>query len=199
MVNTLPNILTLVRMSVIPILVVVYFLPVPWSNVVAAGLFIFAALTDWLDGFLARQLEQHSPFGEFLDPVADKLMVTTVLVLMVADPALQASVISPILFTTVAAIIVGREIAVSALREWMAEIGKRKSVAVSIIGKAKTLAQMVSIALLLYQGSIGGVSALKVGEILFYGAGALTIWSMFAYLRAAWPSLAGGTSSGAGE
>lgn len=197
MFNTLPNILTLIRLLVIPILVVVYFLPVPWSNVVTAGLFIFAALTDWLDGFLARRLEQHSPFGEFLDPVADKLMVTTVLVLMVADPELQISVISPILFTVVAAVIVGREIAVSALREWMAEIGKRKSVAVSIIGKAKTLAQMVSIALLLYKAPIGGVSAFKVGEMLFYVAGALTIWSMFAYLKAAWPSLA--SQAGGGE
>lgn len=191
MINTLPNILTLIRMSVIPILVVVYFLPVPWSNDVTAGLFIFAALTDWLDGFLARRLGQYSPFGEFLDPVADKLMVTTVLVLMVADRELQGNVISPILFTVVAAVIVGREIAVSALREWMAEIGKRKSVAVSIIGKAKTLAQMVSIALLLYKDPIGGVSAFKVGEMLFYAAGALTIWSMFAYLQAAWPSLSG--------
>ena len=195
MVNTLPNILTLVRMVVIPILVVVYFLPVPWSNEVTSGLFIFAALTDWLDGFLARRLGQYSPFGEFLDPVADKLMVTTVLVLMVADPEVQSSVLSPILFTTVAAIIVGREIAVSALREWMAEIGKRKSVAVSIIGKAKTVAQMVSIALLLYKAPIGDFPAFRVGEILFYLAGALTIWSMFAYLKAAWPSLAGHTES----
>ncbi len=196
MVNTLPNILTLIRMTIIPILVVVYFLPVPWSNVVTSGLFVFAALTDWLDGFLARRLGQYSPFGEFLDPVADKLMVTTVLVLLVADPEMQNRVISPILFTTVAAIIVGREIAVSALREWMAEIGKRKSVAVSIIGKAKTVAQMVSIALLLYKAPIGGISAFKAGEILFYGAGALTIWSMFAYLKAAWPSLSGQTEAG---
>lgn len=193
MINTLPNILTLIRMTVIPILVVMYFLPVPWSNVVTAGLFVFAALTDWLDGFLARRLGQHSAFGEFLDPVADKLMVTTVLVLMVADPEVQNNVVSSILFTTVAAIIVGREIAVSALREWMAKIGKRKSVAVSIVGKAKTLTQMVSIALLLYKAPFAGFSALRVGEVLFYVAGALTIWSMFAYLKAAWPSLAGGT------
>ncbi|MDJ0958239.1 MAG: CDP-diacylglycerol--glycerol-3-phosphate 3-phosphatidyltransferase [Arenicellales bacterium] len=189
MVYTLPNILTLVRMIIIPILVLVYFLPVPWSHLVTTGLFILAGLTDWLDGYLARRLGQYSTFGEFLDPVADKLMVTTVLVLLVADPEVQSAVISSILFTTVAVVIVGREIAVSALREWMAELGKRASVAVSIIGKLKTFAQIVSIALLLYRFPIAGVSAAKVGEILFYVAGALTIWSMFVYLRAAWPSL----------
>ena len=189
MVYTLPNILTLIRMIIIPILILVYFLPVSWSHLVTTGLFILAGLTDWLDGYLARRLGQHSSFGEFLDPVADKLMVTTVLVLLVADPAVQGAVISSILFTTVAVIIVGREIAVSALREWMAELGKRASVAVSIIGKLKTFAQIVSIALLLYRFPIAGVSAVKVGEILFYCAGALTIWSMFIYLKAAWPSL----------
>ena len=145
MVYTLPNILTLLRLITIPILVAVYFLPVPWSNTVAAILFVFAGITDWLDGFLARRLGQHSTFGEFLDPVADKLIVTTVLVLLVADKDLQSQVISSILFTTVAAVIVGREIAVSALREWMAELGKRASVAVSIVGKLKTVAQIVSI------------------------------------------------------
>jgi CDP-diacylglycerol--glycerol-3-phosphate 3-phosphatidyltransferase len=191
MVYTLPNILTLVRMMFIPVLVVVYYLPVAWSHYVATGLFILAALTDWLDGYLARRLGQHSPFGAFLDPVADKLMVTTVLVLLVADVELQRHVVSPVLFTLVAAVIVGREIAVSALREWMAEIGRRKSVAVSVIGKFKTFTQMVSIALLLYQAPIYGVSAAKTGEMLFYVAGGLTIWSMFAYLKAAWPSLAG--------
>jgi len=191
MVYTLPNILTLVRMIFIPILVAMYFLPVPWNHLVTTGLFVIAGLTDWLDGFLARRLEQHSRFGAFLDPVADKLMVTTVLVLLVANAELQSQVISSILFTIVAAVIVGREIAVSALREWMAEIGKRKSVAVSVIGKLKTVAQMVSIGLLLYQAPIAGISAAKTGEILFYFAGGLTIWSMFAYLKAAWPSLVG--------
>ena len=189
MVYTLPNILTLIRMIIIPILVLVYFLPVPWSNLITAGLFILAGITDWLDGYLARRLGQYSSFGEFLDPVADKLMVTTVLVLLVADPDVQGTVISSILFTVMAAIIVGREIAVSALREWMAELGRRASVAVSIVGKLKTFAQMVSIALLLYKFPIAGVSAAKVGEILFYIAGGLTIWSMFVYLKAAWPSL----------
>jgi len=191
MVYTLPNILTLIRMILIPVLVVVYYLPVPWSHYVATGLFVLAGLTDWLDGYLARKLGQHSPFGAFLDPVADKLMVTTVLVLLVSDSDLQSQVISSILFTVVAAVIVGREIAVSALREWMAELGKRKSVAVSIIGKLKTFAQMVSIALLLYKVPIWEVSAARMGEILFYVAGGLTIWSMFAYLKAAWPSLVG--------
>ncbi len=117
--------------------------------------------------------------------------MTTVLVLLVADKDLQSQVISSILFTTVAAVIVGREIAVSALREWMAELGKRASVAVSIVGKLKTTAQIVSIALLLYKAPIGGVSATKLGEILFYIAGGLTLWSMFAYLKAAWPTLIG--------
>ena len=182
-------------MILIPVLVVVYYLPVPWSHFVAAGLFVLAGLTDWMDGYLARKLEQHSPFGAFLDPVADKLMVTTVLGLLVSDADVQGRVVSSILFTVVAAVIVGREIAVSALREWMAELGKRKSVAVSIIGKLKTFAQMVSIALLLYKVPIAGVSAAKVGEILFYIAGGLTIWSMFAYLKAAWPSLVGGTAN----
>ena len=191
MTYTLPNILTLVRMVFIPILVAVYYLPFPWTHTVTTVLFVLAGLTDWLDGFLARRLGQHSPFGEFLDPVADKLMVTTVLVLLVADRGLQEQVISSILFTIVAAVIVGREIAVSALREWMAELGKRKSVAVSIVGKFKTVAQMVSMGLLLYQAPIAGISAAKVGEILFYLAGALTIWSMFAYLKAAWPTLVG--------
>lgn len=191
MTYTLPNILTLIRMMTIPILVVVYFLPVPWSHTVVAVLFVLAGITDWLDGYLARRLGQHSPFGAFLDPVADKLMVTTVLVLLVADFELQQQVISSILFTTVAAVIVGREIAVSALREWMAELGKRASVAVSVIGKLKTAAQIISIALLLYKAPIAGVSAAGVGEALFYIAGALTIWSMFAYLKAAWPSLVG--------
>jgi CDP-diacylglycerol--glycerol-3-phosphate 3-phosphatidyltransferase len=189
MVYTLPNILTLIRMILIPVLVVVYYLPVPWSHYAATGLFVLAGLTDWLDGYLARKLGQHSPFGAFLDPVADKLMVTTVLVLLVSDSDLQSQVISSILFTVVAAVIVGREIAVSALREWMAELGKRKSVAVSIIGKLKTFAQMVSIALLLYKVPVWEVSAARTGEILFYVAGGLTIWSMFAYLKAAWPSL----------
>jgi len=191
MVYTLPNILTLVRMILIPILVVIYYLPVPWGHYVATGLFVLAGITDWLDGYLARRLGQLSPFGAFLDPVADKLMVTTVLVLLVSDSDLQNEVISSILFTVVAAVIVGREIAVSALREWMAELGKRKSVAVSIIGKLKTFAQMVSIALLLYKAPVSGLSAAKAGEILFYVAGGLTIWSMFAYLKAAWPSLVG--------
>lgn len=191
MVYTLPNVLTLIRLVAIPILVVIYFLPVPWSNTVAAIIFVFAGFTDWLDGFLARRLQQYSPFGEFLDPVADKLIVTTVIVLLVADKDLQGQVFSSILFTTVAAVIVGREIAVSALREWMAELGKRASVAVSIVGKLKTATQIVSIALLLYKAPIAGVSAAKLGEILFYIAGALTLWSMFAYLRAAWPTLAG--------
>ena len=156
-----------------------------------AILFVLAGITDWLDGYLARRLGQHSPFGAFLDPVADKLMVTTALVLLVADFELQEQVISSILFTTVAAVIVGREIAVSALREWMAELGKRASVAVSVIGKLKTAAQIISIALLLYKAPIAGVSSVRVGEVLFYFAGALTLWSMFTYLKAAWPALVG--------
>ncbi len=192
---TTPTLLTLVRIGLIPVFVIAYYLPFSWANAVATGLFILAGVTDWLDGYLARRLNQQSEFGAFLDPVADKLMVTTALVLLVSDDTIQASVINQIVFTVVVAIIIGREIVVSALREWMAELGKRASVAVSLIGKVKTMAQIVAISMLIYQAPVFGFSMAWLGEILLYVAAALTIWSMFVYLRAAWSSLGAGMSS----
>lgn len=185
----IPNFITLLRLVLIPLLVLVYYLPVPWSNVAATGIFVLAGVSDWLDGFLARRLGQQSAFGAFLDPVADKLMVATALVLLVADPGVRASVLNPTIFGIVAAIIICREIVVSALREWMAELGRRASVAVSLLGKFKTAAQFVAIPMMLYKVPLGGISMARAGEWLLYVAGALTVWTMFVYLRAAWPSL----------
>ena len=184
-----PNIITLLRIALIPAFIVAYYWTDPWSNMLASGLFILAALTDWLDGYLARKLEQTSPFGTFLDPVADKLMVAAALVMLVADPKVQTHVLDIRLFAVVVLVIVGREITVSALREWMSEVGKRSSVAVSFVGKIKTASQMVAIPFLLWQKSFWGLPIFRIGEILLYLAGALTLWSMLIYLRAAWPNL----------
>lgn len=180
----IPNALTLLRIILIPVFVLVFYLPYEWSNTVSTAIFGLAALTDWLDGYLARRLKQLSVFGAFLDPVADKLMVAVALVLLVeANPT--------IVFTIPAAIIIGREIAISALREWMSEIGERTKVAVSIIGKVKTTAQMIAILLLLYDTSLGPLPTHDVGMVLMYVAATLTLWSMFVYLKAAWPLLSG--------
>ena len=187
-----PNILTLLRIALIPVFVLVYFLPVSWANVGTAGFFLLAALTDWLDGYLARRWNQSSAFGAFLDPVADKLMVATALIMIVANPKLHPPLLSTSLFSVVVLVIIGREIAVSALREWMAEVGKRKSVAVSVVGKFKTGVQMVAILLLLYERPVIGVSAFRAGELLLYVAALLTLWSMGVYLKAAWPELTRG-------
>jgi len=184
-----PNILTLLRIALIPAFIVAYYWSHPWSHMIATGLFILAALTDWLDGYLARKWEQTSPFGAFLDPVADKLMVAAALVMLVADPRVQAHVLDIRLFAVVVLVIVGREITVSALREWMAEVGKRSRVAVSILGKLKTISQMVAIPFLLWQKPIWGLPIFRIGEILLYVAAALTLWSMLFYLKAAWPNL----------
>jgi len=181
---TLPNILTLLRIVLIPVLVVVFYLPTKWSSLLCAAIFGLAAVTDWLDGFLARRLKQQSVFGAFLDPVADKLMVAVALVLLVEAH-------HNLLFTIPVAIIIGREIAVSALREWMSEIGERATVAVSIIGKIKTTAQMLAILLLLYDTPVGAFPTYEVGVVLLYIAAILTLWSMVIYLRAAWPILVG--------
>lgn len=175
----LPNSLTLARIVMIPVFGLVFFLPVGWAGFAAALVFAVAAVTDWLDGWLARRLQQTSAFGAFLDPVADKLMVAVALVALVAvNP-------SP-LFALPAAVIIGREIAVSALREWMAELGKRATVAVSVIGKFKTGAQMVAIVMLLYGEPVAGLPTSILGLLLLYIAAALTLWSMIVYLRAAW-------------
>jgi CDP-diacylglycerol--glycerol-3-phosphate 3-phosphatidyltransferase len=189
MVWNTPNLLTLLRIVLIPVFVVAYYLPVAWAPLLATALFVLAALTDWLDGYLARRLNQTSAFGAFLDPVADKLMVTSALVLLAADPEIRVRVLDERLFAVVVIIIISREITVSALREWMAELGKRASVAVSFIGKFKTGSQMLAIPFLLYQQSLMGLPVFKIGEFLLYLAAALTLWSMLAYLKAAWPTL----------
>lgn len=177
----LPNILTLIRILAIPFFVVVYYLPFSWAHPLAAIIFALAGLTDWLDGYLARNLQLTTRFGAFLDPVADKLMVAVALVLVVGD-------IKTAYLAIPAAIIVGREIVISALREWMAEIGKRTSIAVTMIGKLKTLIQMAALVLLLtYQAGLEKI--LIAGISLLYIAAILTLWSMVMYLRAAWSHL----------
>lgn len=180
----IPNILTLLRIVLIPIFVIVFYVDAPWAPYIAAAIFGAAALTDWLDGYLARRWEQTSPLGAFLDPVADKLMVAVALVLLLQyDP--RTLVALP------AMVIIGREVTVSALREWMAEIGARAKVAVSMTGKIKTTAQMISIVLLILHDTIFGPWVYGLGLVLLYVAAILTLWSMMLYLRAAWPSLSG--------
>ncbi len=178
-----PNFLTMLRIILIPVLVLVFYLPFSWAPITTAVLFAVAAITDWLDGLFARILNQTSAFGSFLDPVADKLIVATVLVLLVGDPKM-------LYLTLPAAVIIGREIVVSALREWMAEIGKRASVAVSLYGKFKTVLQMLALVVLLAtrQGEFSGWQS--VGYILLYLSALLTLGSMYIYLRKAWPDLA---------
>ena len=174
-----PNALTLMRIFLVPVMVVFFYLPFQGHLIVAAGIFTLAAVTDWFDGYLARRLGQMTPFGAFLDPVADKLMVSVALVLLVERH-------NDLLFTLAACVIIGREIVVSALREWMAELGKRTSVAVSFIGKVKTAFQMVSIIVLLaVDAQRDGSEVLALGVLLLYVAAGLTIWSMWQYLRAA--------------
>jgi CDP-diacylglycerol--glycerol-3-phosphate 3-phosphatidyltransferase len=179
---TIPNVLTFMRIALIPVLAGVFWLPVAWSHWASASVFAVGATTDWLDGYLARRLGQTSAFGAFLDPVADKLLVAVALVLLVqSDP-------TPLLAVP-AAIIIGREITISALREWMAEIGERAQVAVNIIGKIKTTAQMVAILMLLFYEPLFTLPTFTFGMALLHIAAILTLWSMFIYLRAAWPLL----------
>ena len=178
-------ILTLLRIVLIPVLVLFFYLPYDWANLACVVIFVSAALTDWLDGYVARKLGLLSRFGAFLDPVADKLMVTTALVLLVQSP--PELIAHPVVFTLAAAIIIGREITISALREWMSEIGERARVAVSVIGKLKTIFQMTSISFLLYQDDIAFLPIALLGELMLYLAAGLTLWSMWKYLRAAWP------------
>lgn len=185
----LPNILTLLRIALIPVLVGIYWLDWRWIHVAVTAIFVLAAITDWLDGWLARKLNQTSAFGAFLDPVADKLMVATALVLVATDDRIMDYVFDRRVFVIMIAVIIGREIVVSALREWMAELGKRASVAVSFVGKFKTTAQMVAISLLLFREDFFGIPILLIGELLLIVAAGLTLWSMWIYLRAAWPTL----------
>jgi len=178
----IPNLLTWARILLIPLVVGVFYLPLTATeqNFVATAAFLVAAITDWIDGWLARKLNQTSAFGAFLDPVADKLMVAAALVMLVelnrADPML-------------AFIIIGREIAISALREWMAKIGAAKSVAVSLIGKLKTIAQMTAIPMLLWHMPIGPIDVQLLGTWSLWIAAVLTLWSMIYYLKMAWPEI----------
>lgn len=180
----IPILLTWLRVALIPLVVGVFYLPEGWLTLYERGLaatliFIVAALTDWVDGYLARRWDETSAFGAFLDPVADKLMVAGALLLLVQLDRTDA---------VIAFIIIGREIAISALREWMAQIGASKSVAVSSIGKLKTAAQMTAIPLLLYNEPIFGMMPTSLaGQLLLDVAALLTLWSMFYYLRKAWP------------
>lgn len=179
----LPNVLTWLRIVLIPLVVGVFYLDDTWAlphsrNVFATVIFVVAALTDWLDGWIARRYHQTSAFGAFLDPVADKLMVAAALVVLVQLQRVDAAI---------AFIIIGREIAVSALREWMAQMGKSKSVAVSILGKIKTATQLVAIPMLLYHDDLWGISIRGVGTLLILVAAALTLISMMYYLKAALP------------
>ncbi len=189
MIFSIPNLLTFLRIMLIPLFVIAYYLPYPWAHALATGLFVIAALTDWLDGYLARRLDQVSPFGAFLDPVADKLMIAAALVMLLADTGVYAHVLDGRLFAVVVLVILGREIAVSALREWMAEVGKRSRVAVSYIGKIKTIAQMIAIPFLIWREPLWDLPIFRFGEILLYLAAGLTLWSMAIYLKAAWPNL----------
>jgi CDP-diacylglycerol--glycerol-3-phosphate 3-phosphatidyltransferase len=182
----IPNILTSLRILFIPVLIIVFYaFPMEWRYLASAVVFTIAAITDWLDGYLARKLGQLTPFGAFLDPVADKLLVAVSLVLLVELHA------SPILAIP-AIVIVGREIVVSALREWMAEYSSMRSVAVSYLGKIKTTFQMISIALLLAGGPDIESPIVLLGYVMLYVAAILTLWSMFQYLKLAWPDLSSG-------
>ncbi len=179
---SIPNLLTFSRIVMIPVFVALFYMPASWSNQLAALVFLAAAITDWLDGYLARRMGLVSALGAFLDPVADKLMVATALVLLVAaDPSVWIAIS--------AAVIIGREITISALREWMAELGARATVAVSWVGKFKTVMQMTSILLMIYRDDFLGLPIYQIGVALLYVAVFLTLWSMLVYLRAAWPSL----------
>jgi CDP-diacylglycerol--glycerol-3-phosphate 3-phosphatidyltransferase len=190
----LPTWLTLFRVALLPVMVAVFYIPFPGHNITAAIVFVLAAITDWLDGYLARRMNLTSAFGAFLDPVADKLMVAVTLFLLVeSDPT---SGWSSILLALTSAVIVGREISISALREWMAEIGMSATVKVALVGKLKTIMQMVALVVLIVQHE-KEATALRlyhIGEGLLVIAGILTIWSGVYYLRAAWPMLRGDVS-----
>lgn len=181
----IPNILTLLRIALIPVFIGIYYLPeaslsLHYKHVLGTFIFWLASITDYLDGYLARKLNQHSAFGAFLDPVADKLMVAAALIMLVSFGQLN-----PI----IAFIIIGREIAISALREWMAQLGGSKSTAVSMLGKVKTTFQMLAILFLLYHEKLFGVDTHLAGRWLIYIAALLTLWSMAYYLVLAWPEM----------
>jgi CDP-diacylglycerol--glycerol-3-phosphate 3-phosphatidyltransferase/cardiolipin synthase len=178
----LANLLTLFRIAAIPVVVICFYSPIPHARPIAAVLFGIAAVTDLIDGWVARRYGQQSRFGEFLDPVADKLMVVIVLVMLVQEQ-------SRLWEDIIAMIIIGREITVSALREWMATIGERANVRVHMSGKIKTTFQMFGIGFMVYQDEAFGIDVYKVGYVLLIIAAVMTIYSMFIYLKAAWPAI----------
>ncbi|HEV2700089.1 MAG TPA: CDP-diacylglycerol--glycerol-3-phosphate 3-phosphatidyltransferase [Steroidobacteraceae bacterium] len=178
----MPNILTWIRIAAIPLVILAFYAPYHWANLAACVVFAAAGITDTLDGYLARKLGQITRLGAFLDPVADKLIVATALVLLVSkDPTL--------LTVLMAIVIIGREIAISALREWMAELGQRRKVAVSVLGKYKTIFQVVGLAMMFYRSDLMTLPIYKMGMGLTVLAAVLTLVSMVAYMRAAWPDL----------
>ena len=177
---TTPTILTLFRIALVPVLVLFFYLPYHWSSLACVVVFVFAAVTDWADGYIARRFDSSSAFGAFLDPVADKLMVATALVLLIQQNP-------TVLFALASAVIIGREIVISALREWMAQMGESGRVKVSNVGKLKTIFQMVAISLLLYRDDLWTLPIELIGHWLLYIAAALTLWSMWVYLHSAWP------------
>ena len=179
---TWANLLTLARIALIPVFVVVFYLPYAWAPPVTCLIFALAGITDWLDGYIARRFNESSPFGRFLDPVADKLMVMAALVLLLsADPRMWLAM--------AVIIIIGREVTISALREWMAEMGASRHVAVTYLGKVKTTVQMLAIGLMLFEYPLGPVDIYELGVGMLVVAAGLTLWSMFTYLLAAWPEL----------
>lgn len=181
---TLPLLLTLMRVAAIPVVLLLFYLPFPYARQVATVAYAIAAITDWFDGWLARRWGQTSKFGAFLDPVADKLLVTVCLVMLLRDspPGYAGDILALLV-----AIIIGREITISALREWMAELGQRTNVSVSRIGKFKTGFQMTAIGMMIWQIDTFRLPIYELGYLLLAVAAALTVWSMAMYLRAAWP------------
>ena len=177
---TLPTAITLFRIALIPLFVLVFYLPFSWANVVATAIFALASFSDWVDGYLARSMQLESSFGAFLDPVADKLMVVVVIVLLVeANPSIYVALPS--------VVIVAREISISALREWMAQLGASTTVQVSYIGKTKTVSQMLALGFMIFSEPLLGLPIFSIGLAIYYLAALLTIVSMIIYLRAAWP------------
>lgn len=180
MIKHLPNTLTLLRVALIPVMIIFFYLPFEWARFVACWVFVLASITDFLDGYFARKYKTESKLGAFLDPVADKLTVASALIILLQDHPTMLMVIAT-------GVIIGREITISALREWMAEIGNRAAVNVAMIGKIKTVFQMSAIGFLLYEADLWFIPVYNIGLILLYVAAALTLYSMFIYLRAAWP------------
>ena len=190
------NVLTFTRIAMIPLVVVFFYLPSSWASPAAAIAFIIAAITDSLDGYFARKYGQTTALGAFLDPVADKLMVATALILLASHDVTKLRLIRfdpSIIVSVTAAVIVGREITISALREWMAELGARKKVAVSSLGKVKTGFQMTGLSMMLFRENLWGLPIYELGLYCLIVAAILTLWSMVVYLQAAWPELKGKT------